>query len=644
MLMSASPAIKRRLDREPDLMRKPHRLRLALATALVLAGGASASAEGNTDLGLVRPRISLAGSYLAARSADKAKDLAAAVRFYNNALATDPENPGLMERVLLLGLANGDIEPSFALAERLIKLDPGNPASRVALAVRDVKLGRNDEALADLAGIARADLASLTAGLMKAWIEFGEGKTDDAVATIAGLRGPEWYSIFKDYHTALILDAAGREAAAVEAIKRAYKGDTTALRVVDGYARIMARSGQRAEAIKALVAFGGETPFHPAVRDVLDQIRSGTTPQPTATTTVAGVAELLYGLGSAIGLDDGPDLSASYLRLGAYLEPKSFLITMAIGDVFQGVGRCDDAIAIYETIPNTEPMRRNANIQIGACLQTLEKHDEAARYIKRVVDANPKDTEAAVELGNIYRSDSRFAEAADAYTLGIKAVAKPSDADWRVYYFRGVSYERSDRWPEAERDFKQALAINPEQPQVLNYLGYSWVDKGMNLEEALKMIKRAVELRPNDGYIVDSLGWAYYRLGRNDEAVSALENAVELRAEDPVINDHLGDIYWTVGRKREAVFQWTHARDLGADKEELPKILAKLEHGLAGNSSQEETVTVAHGENLWTIALRVYGDAEQYQRILDANQDQIKDPNLIYPGMTLIVPAPPPTN
>jgi len=618
-----------------------HRFRLAVAGAAIAFVGSSAGAiaESNADLDPASAQASLAGSYLAGRSADQARDIGAAVKFYGRALESDPDNPGLMERALLLGLANGDMDSSFTLAERLVDFDDGNPASRVALAVKAVKQKQPEVSKANLDKIAPADLASLTAGLMSAWVDFGEGKTDAAIGTISELRGPEWYGIFKDYHSALILDAAGRSAEAVEAINRAYKTDTTALRVVDGYARIMARAGKRDEAIRALVAFGGEEPLHPVVRDLLDEIRSSKALPPTAATTEAGVAELLYGLGSAIGLDDGPELSAAYLRLSAYIDPKAYLVTMAIGDVFQSVGRCDEAIAIYETVPNTASLRRNADIQIGNCLQTLERPEDAAKYIERVVAANPRDVEAAIELGNVYRLDDRFAEAADAYTRGIAVLPDPAKADWRIYYFRGVSLERSKRWPEAESDFKQALAIEPEQPQVLNYLGYSWVDQGLNLDEALEMIKKAVDLRPNDGYIVDSLGWAYYRLGRHDEAVAALETAVELRADDPVINDHLGDAYWTVGRKREALFQWAHARDLKPDDAELPKILNKLEHGLDG-AALDDSVEVEAGESLWDIARRVYGNAEQYQRIMEANKDKISDPNLIFPGMTLAIPAP----
>lgn len=629
---------KDRFSPEFELMRRHSPGPAILAVLFTLAGGAAASAETNAELDPGSGPTTLAGSYLAGRSADRAKDIGAAALFYGRALAADPANAGLMDRVLLLDLASGNMEKSFALAERLVEFDGANPAARVALAVNAIRDKRPDDAIAHLSEIARADLASMTKGLMTAWVEFGRGKLDKALAVIADLRGPEWYAIFKDYHTAIILDAAGRTEDAVEAINRAYNSDTTALRIVDGYARIMANAGERDKAIAALVAFGGDAPLHPIVRELLDDVKSGQALPPLAATTETGVAEVLYGLGSAIGLEDGAELSAAYLRLAAYLAPDDHLITMAIGDAFQGVDRCADAIAVYESVPTTSSMRRNADIQIGACLQTMERYEEATQYLARVVGANPEDAEAAVQLGNAHRANSNFEEAAEIYTKAIKVNADPKDADWRIYYFRGVSLERSKRWPEAESDFRAALALNPDQPQVLNYLGYSWVDRGANLDEALDMIKKAVDARPNDGYIVDSLGWAYYRLGRYDEAVTALETAVQLRAQDAVINDHLGDAYWKAGRKREALFQWAHARDLEPEEEDLPKILAKLEHGLDGGEDRN-SVTVEAGESLWDIAIRIYGDAGQYERILEANKDKISDPNLIYPGMTLSLPA-----
>jgi len=624
-----------------------------MAVAALAAGGAGAIAETSADAILDGMPPSFSGSYLAGRSADTARDINAAIAFYGNALQADADNPALMERLLLLSLAGGKMEDAFALAKRLVVFDAGNPAGRLALAVQALKAHQPEIATVELGKIGPAELATLTAGLINAWIQFDAGKVDEALKTIAALTGPEWYAIFKDFHTALILDAAGRKDEAVAAISKAYGDDATALRILVSYARILTRAGKADAAIRALMLAGGEEPRHPELRTLLADIKAGKALSPLVATMETGVAEALYGLGSAIGTDEGPELPAAYLRLSAYLDVGNYLSTVAVGDVFQSVKRCDEAIAVYDTVPKAANIRRNADIQTSVCLAQMEKPDEAAKYVQRVVDADPGDVEAAMELGNIYRGSDRFAEAVDAYTLAINkmkadqpaTVASPgrrTTGDWRVYYFRGVALERSKRWPEAEADFKQALAISPEQPPVLNYLGYSWVDQGLNLDDALTMIKKAVALSPNDGYIVDSLGWAYYRLGRGKDAVATLESASQLRGGDATINDHLGDAYWEVGRKREALFQWAHARDAKPDKEQLPKILAKLERGLgaepASGTTGANSVRVEKGESLWAIAARVYGDPGQYSRIFEANKERIGNPNVIFPGMTLDIP------
>jgi Flp pilus assembly protein TadD len=188
-------------------------------------------------------------------------------------------------------------------------------------------------------------------------------------------------------------------------------------------------------------------------------------------------------------------------------------------------------------------------------------------------------------LGNIQRGRKQFVECAKTYGKGISIIANPEKPNWLVFYFRGICHERAKQWPSAEADLKTALELFPDQPHVLNYLGYSWVDQGVNLDEGMAMIRRAVEQRPDDGYIVDSLGWAYYRIGNYEEAVKHLERAIELKPEDPTINDHLGDAYWKVGRMLEAYFQWTHARDMKPEPDELAKIEQKLKSGLPDETS-----------------------------------------------------------
>ena len=200
---------------------------------------------------------------------------------------------------------------------------------------------------------------------------------------------------------------------------------------------------------------------------------------------------------------------------------------------------------------------------------------------------NPTDIDAIMALGSILRGRKDFAECAKVYSKGVATIANPERPNWLIFYFRGICNERAKNWTQAEADLKQALKLFPDQPHVLNYLGYSWIDQGINLDDGMRMIRRSVEQRPDDGYIVDSLGWAFYRLGNYDEAVKNLERAVELKPEDPTINDHLGDAYAKTGRQLEAEFQWSHARDLKPEPEELVKIKQKLATGLAS----EETST-----------------------------------------------------
>ncbi len=231
-------------------------------------------------------------------------------------------------------------------------------------------------------------------------------------------------------------------------------------------------------------------------------------------------------------------------------------------------------------MPATSPLKRLSELQLGLNLADLKRHDEAIKHLKALVDANPDDMRGYLALGGVYASTDNYRASADVYDKAVSVLKTPTNTNWNVFYQRGIAYERLKQWPKAEPNFKKALELFPNQPQVLNYLGYSWIDMNMNLEEGLEMIKKAVDLRPSDGFIIDSLGWGYYRLGRYEEAVTELERAVALQPADPVLNDHLGDAYWRVGRKLEATFQWNRALGLKPEEAEIPKIKLKIENGL----------------------------------------------------------------
>lgn len=540
--------------------------------------------------------ITLSGSYLSGRLAGLDNDFSSAAAFFQETLSTDPDNPALIERTFMLKLANGDILEAVNYARDLERLGIPSFVARLVRGADAISLGHNSDAVTILAPTGSGPLAQLTLGIGRAWALHGDGQTDKALDTIGALMGPDWFEVFKETHKALILSSAGRTRDALTHIEKAYEHDRGAIRVIDAYARLLASTGQQLEAIKILDEYDRLLRGHPLLDHTRSEIASGRIPAPVISTPAQGVAEILYGLGSAIGRDGAEELSTGYLQLALHLDPKAEFAAIALGGMFERLNQAERAIEALLQVPQSSPLKRDAEIQIGINYNSLERLDEARDHLEALIEADPTELEAIISLGNVLRSHDLYEEAENTYSKGIATLDTAEQEHWLLFYFRGICRERLKKWDMAEADFRKALDLNPDQPLVLNYLGYSLVDQGLKLDEALDMIKKAVELRPTDGYIVDSLGWAYYRLGRYEEAVTHLERAIELRPSDPVINDHLGDAYWKVGRRNEARFQWNHARDLGPAEEELPKILDKIANGLTEkNTDAAEVVTDPNG-------------------------------------------------
>jgi Flp pilus assembly protein TadD len=252
------------------------------------------------------------------------------------------------------------------------------------------------------------------------------------------------------------------------------------------------------------------------------------------------------------------------------------------------------------------PEALEAEIGRAEAMQAAGRIDESITALRGTVAAHPRWIEGYTSLGDMLRRDEQFAEAGKAYDGALALVPHPERRHWPLFYQRAITFERSDQWPRAEADFMKALELEPDQPLVLNYLGYSWVEMGENLAEAQAMIEKAVEQRPEDGYIVDSLGWVLFRLGDFDGAVEHLETAVELKPVDPVINDHFGDALWMVGRQTEARFQWKRSLSFEPEADAATRIHRKLAVGLdtvlteeaaAGNPAIIQTDGTGAGTN-----------------------------------------------
>ncbi len=453
--------------------------------------------------------LTASGSYLAARHASQMRDAMAAAAYYRDALKRDPKNADLLNRAFLSLVIGGEIKASVKFADRVVHADKTDRVGRLVLGVDAIKEKRYRSARRDLAQSIHGPITDLTATLLTAWSMEGEGHSRGAVSKIDHLSGPDWYAIFKDLHAGMILDLAGHKKEAGKRFEQAYKLNSSALRVVEAYGSWLSRNKSSAEALKVYEAFDKSLPRHPLVLAAIDKLKAGKKLPPVAKSAQAGAAEALYGLGASLGRRGGEDLGLVYLQLALYLEPHHPLALLSLADLYEAIKKPELALKTYERIAADSPLHRNAAIQMAADLDTLNRPEEAKKHLEALLKKNPHDVEAIMALGNVLRGHKEFAKCGDVYSQAIATLKDPQKSNWVMYYFRGICYERSQQWPKAEADLQEALKLFPEQPHVLNYLGYSWIDKGLHLDDGMAMIKRAVQQRPDDGYIVDSLGWAY---------------------------------------------------------------------------------------------------------------------------------------
>ncbi|CDP50123.1 TPR domain protein [Devosia sp. DBB001] len=523
--------------------------------------------------------LSATGSFLAGQQAMVDLRTADAARYFGQAAQVDWENPTVIERAFVAYAANGQIGDAANAARHLIELQPDNQLARLVIATEALKERRYGAAAEALQNLGSDNFAGITGDILRAWALVGDKKTAEANKLLDELSG-QGLGDFLMFHRALMAEVTGDNTNALAYAKKAYENDPYVARVAEAYARMLGNAGKFDEAVDVVVNFEAQGLSHPLVDQVKTQLAEHKRPGMFATNPQTGAAEMYHGIGVALARDGSLDLAVVFLRLGMYLEPKADVIGLVLGQLLDGAGQHDAANKLYEAVPNNSPMKATAVIRVASNLDATGNRGEAIRRLGNIVATDPNDIDAVSTLGDLLRSDKQYVAAADAYSKALDLTKGDAPADWRFYYVRGIAYERANEWNKAEPDFIRALELNPDQPQVLNYLGYSWVDKGMNLDKALDMIQKAVKAQPNDGYIVDSLGWAYYRLNKYNDAVRYLEQAVQLRPNDPEINDHLGDAYWRAGRTLEAKFQWNIALSVDTEGNVKERVLPKLANGL----------------------------------------------------------------
>ncbi|MAH83002.1 MAG: hypothetical protein CBB68_00625 [Rhodospirillaceae bacterium TMED8] len=535
------------------------------------------SDDGST---LLKVGTSAVGNYLAGRHAQGRHDMGAAVMFFTAALEDLFFAPDLRRRTFLLLVAEGRINDALPLARTLKLEEPKASIVNLVLSAADLADGENKKAERILRDVKETGLSAYTTPLLRAWSLAGEQDKSGALKALRPLLKNDSTKGLYSVQNAMLLDFFDdpRASAAYDELSRKKLSGTS--RLTRHMGQYYERQGEvdKARAIYKLVS--RDLPGSPLLDAPKARLEIGQKPPKLLRTAKDGAAEALFSLASSLRRQRGHETALILARLALHLRPDFPIALVLVADMLSDERRYAESNVVYNKIDVRSPYRASADLSRARNFDYLKNTEAAADLYREVAKERTHDPQPLMQLGNLLRRHERWNEAIDAYTTAIYRVGTLKKHHWRMLYARGITLERAKRWPEAEKDFLRALEFEPEQPFVLNYLGYSWIDQGLNLARAQDMIRRAVELRPNDGYIIDSLGWGYYRLGKFEEAVREIERAVQIRPEDPIINDHLGDVYWCVGRELEARYQWQRALSLGAETDRENTIKSKLAVGI----------------------------------------------------------------
>lgn len=529
------------------------------------------------------------GSFLAARQAGLMNDFTHSAAYLNRLLMADPENTGMLEAAALAEFSAGEFEAALRHAERLIVLAPDSRVAALILLTHS--LVTQDYARAHEIAQMEAGVHPLVEGLVRAWALMGQGAVGDALALFDDLAEQPELRAFALYCRSLALALVGDVEGALAIIenpddgvastinRRGYLAYAQLLGLNERYddarmliGQVFAGTGEaRAQEMDAAFAQGQAVPFN------------------LISTPAQGMAEVFAVMANAMSAADNAHEALLYTQAAVWVNPDLDDAQILMGQLFERLNQPEMADRAYQAIAPTSVFAMAGQMGRAQVLETLGDMDQAIEVLRGLTSQYPDSHVAEQVLGDFLRRNGNFAGAVEAYSRAFERLSQAGvQPSWNIYFSRAVAYERTQQWSLAEADFRTALEIEPTQPTVLNYLGYSLIERGENLDEALDMISRAVAGEPENGYIVDSLGWALFKLGRYNRALPHMERAVALNPTDAVPNDHLGDVYWAVGRRREARLQWQRALSFEVtDDLDVDRLHRKLEIGLDAVREEE---------------------------------------------------------
>ncbi len=503
--------------------------------------------------------------FLVGRVANLGRDHQAASDRYYAALLRAPHDEELLQGALIAALATGDAQR----ARQVTRMAPRGDAPGYAHLVRAadaINTGRWRQAREEIEAVEGTAAEMLTARMLLTWASTGEGRVDDVTMELQQMSSVRPYGGLFAFQQAMALDYAGRSDDALTAYQTAEGGGLWLPSGVERHADALYRAGRRDEAVALLQSFSQRQ--NPSLERALT--RGGAASE--RLTAANGAAVGLYGLAVIYLQENDSTNGLATLTLALMLDPQLDAARLAFAEEQKELDHPAEARAMLSRVPATSPYSVSARVMEAIILADQDQQGEAISLAQATAEGG--DIRARRALADLYRRFQRYGDAEPLYTQLISE----TPSDWRLYFSRGVARERLQRWPEAEGDFRRALELSPDQPDVMNYLGYTWIDRGEHMDEGLAMIQRAVQIRPLSGAIIDSLGWAYFKMGQYDQALEYLERAVELEPADSTLNEHLGDLYWRMDRRIEARFQWRRALTLEPD--DAQALQQKIDNGL----------------------------------------------------------------
>ena len=530
----------------------------------------------------------VAGSYLSSQFAKNSGNSDLAISSLQQVHRDEPNNMEVALQLQGLLLVQGRVQEAMKLADDIDRSGTKDPLAVLLLSLREITNGDN-EAAADILNKA-ADMGSnqLWLPLLQAWVDVDAHKLEKPL-TVANINSGIGHddsghtAPLVNYHLALINSEAGFKDEAIKDFKAAIVDPKDPpMRVMKQLLRFYGQN-DAPEQLSALVKEYREAHAHEA-RGEFDVENEGNTA--AITTAKDGAAEILYTMGGIMYGAGIANDAAIYLQLAVYVKPDMSEAIVALGDTYSQLQQYKRANDMYARIAPQNFLYAKAQLHIAVNDERMGEFKRAISLLDSMAKQSPDATEALVTKGDLLRIHGKYSEAVDAYSAALKRIGELKPIYWPLLFARGACYEREGKWAEAEKDLQAALELKPDQPDILNYLAFGWLERGENLDEAKEMIARALKARPDDAQIIDSMGWALYMDGEYTDSSSYLEKAVELLPGDPAVNDHLGDVYWRLDRKDEARFQWERALSFSPEKKEAHELNQKIKEGLPPDTTE----------------------------------------------------------